>query len=44
MDLTALATSLSTTIGAAITSATPVAALVLGAFIGYRIFKHFVKG
>lgn len=41
---TTLSTLLSTEVGNAITGALPVAGLVLSAFIGYRIYKHFIKG
>lgn len=41
---TTLSASLTTEIGNAITAAVPVAGLVLSAFIGYRIYKHFIKG
>jgi len=44
MDLTALATSLVDVIGDALTAAAPVAALVIGATVGYRLFKRFAKG
>jgi len=44
MDLSTIATGLVTTVGSAITAATPVVVLVLGATIGYRIFKRFIKG
>ncbi len=39
-----LSTSLVTEVTAAIAGALPVAGLVLSAFIGYRIYKHFVRG
>lgn len=44
MDLSVLAAGLATTATAAIAAAVPVIVIVLGATIGYRIFKRFVKG
>jgi uncharacterized membrane protein len=41
---TTLTTQLSTEVTNAIAGALPVAGLVLSAFIGYRIYKHFVRG
>lgn len=41
---TDLSTSLLVEVSKAITGALPVAAVVLGAYIGFRIYKHFVKG
>lgn len=44
MDFAALATSLGTVVTSAITASIPVVTIVLGAMIGYRVFKRFVKG
>jgi uncharacterized membrane-anchored protein len=44
MDFTTLATSLGSGVTTAITAAIPVIVIVLGARIGYRVFKSFVKG
>ena len=41
---TTISTTLSTEVTNAVTGALPVAGLVLSAFIGYRIYKHFVRG
>ncbi len=44
ISYTTISTSLATEVTNAITGALPVAGLVLSAFIGYRIYKHFVRG
>jgi hypothetical protein len=41
---TTLTGTLSTEVTNAVTGALPVAGLVLSGFIGYRIYKHFVRG
>lgn len=43
MDFTALASSLGTSATGAISAAVPVILIVLGATVGYRLFKRFVK-
>ena len=43
MDFSALATSVGTEATSAITAAIPVIVIVLGATIGYRLFKRFAK-
>jgi hypothetical protein len=40
---TSLSTTLTTEIGNAITAAMPVAGIVLGAYVGFKLYKHFVK-
>jgi hypothetical protein len=44
MDFSALATSLGTEVTSAISASIPVIVIVLGATVGYRVFKRFVKG
>lgn len=44
VDYSSLVTATTSEIGAAITAALPVAALVLGAIIGFKIFKRFARG
>lgn len=43
MDYASMATGLATTATSAIGAAAPVIIVVLGATIGYRLFKRFVK-
>jgi hypothetical protein len=43
MDFSTLATSVGTAATGAISSAIPVIVIVLGATIGYRLFKRFAK-
>lgn len=44
MDFSALSSAVITQINSALTGAVPVATLVLGVTVGYRIFKKFTKG
>jgi len=44
MDFTALATNLGTVVSGAITAAIPVIVIVLGATVGYRVFRRFIRG
>jgi len=44
MVYTGLVTAVSGEVTAAMAAALPIAGIVIGAMIGYRIFKHFVKG
>lgn len=43
MDFAALATAVGASATSAITASIPVIVIVLGATIGYRLFKRFVK-
>ena len=43
MDFSALATAVGTEATRAITAAIPVIVIVMGATIGYRLFKRFTK-
>jgi len=43
MDYATLATGLATVATSAITAAVPVIVIVLGATVGYRLFKRFAK-
>lgn len=42
MDFGALATSLGTTVTGALTSVQPVVVIILGAVVGYALFKRFI--
>lgn len=44
MDFVALATSLGTVVTSAITASIPVITIVLGATVGYKVFRRFIKG
>ena len=44
MNFVTLATALATTLGDAITASVPVITIVLGATVGYSLFKRFIKG
>jgi len=44
MDFAALATSLGTTVSGALGDVQPVIIIVLGAVVGYALFKRFVAG
>lgn len=43
MDFVALSTALSGVVTSAITAAVPIITIVLGASIGYRMYKRFTK-
>lgn len=43
MDFVALSTSLSAVVTGAISAAVPVIVIVLGATVGFKIYKRFVK-
>jgi hypothetical protein len=43
MDFEALTTALETEIGSALTAVVSVAALILGATVGYRVYKRFTR-
>ena len=43
MDFSSLSTALTTNVNGAVTAALPIAALVLGITVGYRVYKHFTK-
>ena len=43
MDYAAIASSATTQVTAALAAAIPIAGVILGSMVGYRIFKHFVK-
>lgn len=44
MDFAALTTGLTTVVSGAITAAVPLIAIVLGAGVGFKIYKRFIKG
>jgi hypothetical protein len=44
MDFATLTTQLVTVVQGAITAAVPLIAVVLGATIGYKLYKRFTKG
>jgi hypothetical protein len=43
MDFSALTTALTTEVGSALTAVVSVAALILGASVGYRVYKRFTR-
>lgn len=43
MDFSSLTTSLTTEVGSALTAVVSIAALILGATVGYRVYKRFTK-
>jgi hypothetical protein len=43
MDFAALTTSLTTEVNAALAAVATIAALILGAIVGYRVYKRFTS-
>lgn len=43
LDFTGVATSITQEISPAITAALPIAGTVLGVYLGYKVFRRFVK-
>lgn len=43
MDFAALTTSLTTEVNAALTAVAAIAAIILGARVGYRVYKRFTS-